>query len=99
MQKNLSRGLARGATRPDSKTFPGAPELALLRLVGLFWSTSDYSHPVVVPAVLLMGQYLSQSRVRSLRDLTSGLFLCSLLAQVSCTPISPYKRYTDYVQV
>ncbi|AFR93321.2 nucleolar protein 14 [Cryptococcus neoformans C23] len=81
MQKNLSRGLARGATRPDSKTFPGAPELALLRLVGLFWSTSDYSHPVVVPAVLLMGQYLSQSRVRSLRDLTSGLFLCSLLAQ------------------
>ena len=83
MQKNLTRGLARGATRSESKTYPRAPELVLLRLVGVIWSTSDYSNPVVMPAVLLMGQYLAQSRVRSTADLASGLFLCSILTQVS----------------
>jgi len=82
MQKNLARGHARGASREDSKTFPGCPEIVILRLVGVVWSTSDFSHPVVAPAVLLMCQYLGQSRIRSVSDLASGLFLCSLLAQV-----------------
>ncbi|BEJ18214.1 hypothetical protein CspHIS471_0704910 [Cutaneotrichosporon sp. HIS471] len=81
MQKNLVRGLARGASNPTSKTMPGGPELTLLRLVGVTWSTSDFSHPVVQPAMLLMGQYLSQSRIRSTSDLASGLFMCSLVAQ------------------
>jgi nucleolar protein 14 len=83
MQKNLTRGLARGATRPDSKTFPGAPELVVLRLVGSIWSTSDFSHPVVAPAILLMGQYLSHGRIRTTSDIGSGLMICSLLVQVS----------------
>ncbi|OCF35452.1 nucleolar protein 14 [Kwoniella heveanensis BCC8398] len=81
MQKNLTRGLARGPSREDSKTFPRCPELVLLRLIGSIWSTSDFSHPVVAPAVLLMGQYLAQSRIRSVTDLASGLYLSSLLAQ------------------
>jgi nucleolar protein 14 len=81
MQKNLAKGLARGASNPSSKTLPGAPELTLLRLVGTTWSTSDFSHPVAQPAMLLMGQYLSQSRIRSTSDLASGLFLVSLIAQ------------------
>jgi nucleolar protein 14 len=84
MHKNLARGLTRGATLPGSKTFPGTSELALLRLIGPIWSTSDQSHPVVTPAMLLIGQYLSQARVRSLADLASGLFLCTLTLQV-CT--------------
>lgn len=83
MQKNLMRGLARGASRIDSKTLPGCSELVILRLIGVIWSTSDFSHPVVAPAVLLMCQYLGQSRVRTTSDLASGLFLCSLLAEVS----------------
>ncbi|KAL7413127.1 nucleolar protein 14 [Mrakia frigida] len=81
MQKNLSRGLSRGAALPDSKTWPGAPELGLLRVVGVVWSTSDYSHPVAAPAMLLMGQYLSQARIRGTRDVASGLFLSSLVLQ------------------
>ena len=83
MQKNLSRGLARGAALADSKTWPGAPELGLLRVIGVLWSTSDYSHPVAAPAMLLMGQYLSQARIRETSDIASGLFLCSLVLQVS----------------
>lgn len=82
MQKNLVRGLSRGAQLPDSKTFPGPSELALLRLIGAIWSTSDLSHPVVTPAMLLIGQYLGQCRVRNLSDLASGLFLCTLVLQV-----------------
>lgn len=84
MQKNLVRGLARGATQLESKTFPGAPELVLLRLVGAIWSSSDFSHPVVAPAVLLIGQYLGHGRIRQVSDIASGLFLCTLLAQVGC---------------
>ena len=83
MQKNLTRGLARGAADPRARTWPGAAELTLLRMVGTIWSTSDFSHPVVAPAMLLMGQYLSQARVRDTADLASGLSLCSLVAQVS----------------
>jgi hypothetical protein len=82
MQKNLSRGLGRGATRLDSKTYPGAPELVILRLIGSIWSTSDFSHPVVAPSILLMGQYLSHGRIRQTSDIASGLMLCSLLVQV-----------------
>ncbi|WWC90039.1 uncharacterized protein L201_004969 [Kwoniella dendrophila CBS 6074] len=80
MQKNLTRGLAKGPSNKASKTFPGCAELVLLRLIDSIWSTSDFSHPVVAPAVLLMGQYLAQSRIRSTSDLASGLFLCSVLA-------------------
>lgn len=78
MQKNLKRGLAHGATEATSKTWPGLPELSLLRVIGLIWPTSDMKHHVVSPARLLMGSYLGLCRVRSLQDLTSGLFLCSL---------------------
>jgi hypothetical protein len=83
MQKNLTRGLARGPNNPESKTWPGAAELVLLRIIGAVWSTSDFSHPVVVPALLLMGQYLSQARIRRMSDLGAGLFMVSILAQVS----------------
>lgn len=82
MQKNLARGLAQGALLPDSRTWPGSAELALLRLVGIVWSTSDLNHAVGTPAMLLIGQYLAQARVRRLNDIASGLFLCTLALQV-----------------
>ncbi|KZT05576.1 Nop14-like protein [Laetiporus sulphureus 93-53] len=78
MHKNLQRGLSRGATEPDTKTWPGLPELSLLRVIGQVWSTSDKNHNVVSPARLLMGAYLGLGRIRSLQDLASGLYLCSL---------------------
>lgn len=79
MHKNFLRGSSLGVLSPDAKTWPGAAELTLLRLVGLIWSTSDLSHPVVAPAMLLMCEYLGQARVRNLHDLRTGLFLCSLI--------------------
>ncbi|KDQ08229.1 hypothetical protein BOTBODRAFT_118835 [Botryobasidium botryosum FD-172 SS1] len=81
MQKNLTRGLTHGSLRPEAKTFPGTSEISLLRMIGLVWSTSDLSHPVVAPAMLLMGQYLAQARIRSVTDMASGLFVCTLFLQ------------------
>jgi nucleolar protein 14 len=81
MQKNLTRGLQAGPLLDTSKTWPGAGELALLRIVGTLWSTSDFSHPVAAPAMLLICQYLGQCRVRSLKDVAAGLFLTSLVLQ------------------
>ena len=76
MHKNLKRGLNRGA-----KTWPGLPELVLLRVLGALWPTSDMHHIVVSPARLLMGSYLGLCKIRSLANATSGLFLCSLFLQ------------------
>ena len=81
MQKNLRLGLSRGATKQEVKTWPGLPELMLLRVTGLIWSASDLNHPVIGPARLLMASYLGLCRVRSLSDICSGLFICTLWLQ------------------
>lgn len=81
MQKNLRLGLSRGATNPDAKTWPGLPELIMLRVTGLIWSTSDLNHPVIGPTRLLMASYLGLCRVRNLSDICSGLFICTLWLQ------------------
>ncbi|KAI0797123.1 nucleolar protein 14 [Abortiporus biennis] len=81
MQKNLKRGLSNGVTQSASKTWPGLPELSLLRVVSIIWPTSDMNHHVVSPARLLMGSYLGLCRIRSLQDIASGLFLSTLFLQ------------------
>ncbi|CCL98246.1 uncharacterized protein FIBRA_00240 [Fibroporia radiculosa] len=81
MHKNLKRGLSRGATQLDAKTWPGLPELSLLRVIGEIWPTSDKNHHVVSVARMLMGAYIGLGRVRSIQDLASGAFLCSLFLQ------------------
>ncbi|KAJ7639482.1 nucleolar protein 14 [Roridomyces roridus] len=81
MHKNLKRGLAHGALDPSSRTWPGLPELTLLRVIGATWPTSDLNHAVVSPTRVLLGAYLGLARVRSLQDIASGLFLCTLCLQ------------------
>jgi nucleolar protein 14 len=81
MQKNFARGL-QDPLDSSSKTFPRHAELALLRVLGAIWSTSDMKHVVVGPARYLMGTYLGLGRVRDLKDVTSGLYLCTLFIQV-----------------
>lgn len=78
MQKNLTKGLSRGATSPESRTWPGPSELAVLWTISHIWPTSDMNHHVISPARLLMGSYLGLGRIRSLQDVCSALFLCTL---------------------
>ncbi|KAG0148425.1 hypothetical protein CROQUDRAFT_410791 [Cronartium quercuum f. sp. fusiforme G11] len=77
MQKNLTQALV----NQTGAGWPGLCELTLLRLIGLIWSTSDFSHPVVAPALLMICQYLSQLPVRKFRDMLSGLFMSTLVLQ------------------
>jgi nucleolar protein 14 len=65
----------------EAKTWPGVQELCFLRLIGTIWPTSDKKHAVVTPTRLLMGAYLGLCRVRDLKDMASGLFLCTLFLQ------------------
>ncbi|EOQ99631.1 putative nucleolar complex protein 14 [Wallemia ichthyophaga EXF-994] len=81
LERNFNKGVSAGATNDKSKTWPGIPELSILRVVGVVWSTSDYSHPVGSAAQLLIGQYLSQARIRSLSDIIKGLVLCGISLQ------------------
>jgi len=81
MHKNLKRGLSQGSLKPESKTWPGTAELSLLRIIGLIWPTSDLHHTVVSPTRLIVGAYLGLCRVRTLRDIASGLYLSTLILQ------------------
>ncbi|WFD30401.1 nucleolar complex protein 14 [Malassezia sp. CBS 17886] len=80
MHRNLVKGLSHGALKASSRTWPGLPELVFLRVCGLVWPTSDRWHPVATPLSLLEAQYLAHARVRSLADIASALYLCSLVA-------------------
>ena len=60
-----------------SKSTQSPSYLFLFTLIGLIYSTSDHFHQIVTPASLLIGQHLSQNKIRNLGDLFSGLYLCS----------------------
>jgi nucleolar protein 14 len=81
MHKNLKRGLSQGAQNLESRTWPGMGELSILRVIGQLWPTSDLHHAVVSPTRVLMGAYLGLCRIRTLSDIASGLFLCTLWLQ------------------
>lgn len=80
LQKNFTKGL-QDPLEISSKTFPGLPELVFLRVLGSIWSTSDMKHAVVGLAHYLMGAYLGLGRVRDIKDIASGLTICSLFIQ------------------
>lgn len=63
--------------------FPDIKTLVTLRSIGHIFPTSDYSHPVVTPAILFMTEILAQAEIRSEVDIGRGLFLSQLLYDVS----------------
>ncbi|KAK0535519.1 nucleolar complex protein 14 [Tilletia horrida] len=82
MQRNLQRGLAAGALLPGSRTWPrSGGELALLRIAGAVWPTSDWQHPVSTPRALLIAQYLAHARIRCTGDVACALYLVTLVAE------------------
>ncbi|KAJ2963022.1 hypothetical protein NQZ79_g2018 [Umbelopsis isabellina] len=59
--------------------FPDIKTLVTLRSIGHIFPSSDYSHPVVTPAILFMTEILAQAEIRSEVDIGRGLFLSQLL--------------------
>ena len=67
--RSIKSRLERGPTMPPRST------LLLLHIVGLIFSTSDYHHIVVTPAILLIFAYLEHGRILNVSHLVSALFL------------------------
>jgi len=59
--------------------YPDVKTLIMLRSLGQIFPTSDFSHPVVTPALLYMTEILAQGEIRSEIDIGRGLFLIQLL--------------------
>nr|CAD7454804.1 unnamed protein product [Timema tahoe] len=67
--------------RKHPKTFPDLDTLIFFKLVSLLFPTSDFRHQVVTPALVFMGQLLSQCRVKTKADIAKGLFICTLFLE------------------
>lgn len=62
-----------------SKQFPQLDTLVLLKIVSSLYSTSDFRHSIASPCVIFISQILTRSRVSTRSDITSGLFLVTVL--------------------
>ncbi|KAK7243781.1 hypothetical protein RIF29_38593 [Crotalaria pallida] len=66
----------------ESSSWPSSKTLFLLRLWSMVYPCSDFRHPVMTPAMLLMCEYLMRCPIVSGRDIAIGSFLCSMLLSV-----------------
>ena len=61
--------------------WPGTGTVLLLRALGHIFPVTDLRHAVVTPAVLLLGQMVAQTPVRSLYDLVMGVVCSGLMIE------------------
>jgi nucleolar protein 14 len=59
--------------------FPSLGRLMLIKLIGQIFSVTDYTHALITPLVLYMCQCITQSPVNTPLDVSSGLFMTSML--------------------
>ncbi|XP_050310723.1 nucleolar protein 14 homolog [Anthonomus grandis grandis] len=67
--------------RKKSKKYPGLEVLVFLKLVSLFFSTSDFRHQIVTPCFMFMEQMLRTCKVKEPKDISYGLFVCTLVLE------------------
>ncbi|CAI8041281.1 Nucleolar protein 14 [Geodia barretti] len=60
------------------RLFPPFDHVVIFWLVGVVFSASDFRHPVTTPAMLIMGQILLKSSVKTVGDLVLGLTVCHI---------------------
>lgn len=84
------------AEKEERRGKPRYPEFDLMlyfRLVSVLFPTSDRRHPVVTLVMLFMSHILTQCPVSTTKDVSSGLFICSLYADY----VSLSKRFIPEV--
>ncbi|EMR11696.1 hypothetical protein PNEG_00131 [Pneumocystis murina B123] len=64
-----------------TKSLPLIQDLVFLRIIGVIFPTSDLSHVIVTPTLLIMGQLLSQLKIISLGDIVLKLYIITLFAE------------------
>ncbi|XP_070540572.1 nucleolar protein 14-like [Ptychodera flava] len=67
--------------KKGSGKYPGLDSLLYFKLVSLLFPTSDFSHSVVTPTMLYMGQILTHCQPINCKDVAAGLFICNLFLQ------------------
>eukprot|EP00897_Mesotaenium_endlicherianum_P006282 jgi/Mesen1/5682/ME000288S04895 len=96
MHKHLSARLK----APDGGScWASVRVLLLLRLWGLIFPSSDFRHPVMTPAMLLVGEYLTRCPVWSIQDVTAGLFLSSLALNMVSSSRRFFPEAINFVHV
>jgi len=73
--KILGGGLPVSSTR----CWPSPGDLVFYRAIQCVFPVTDFRHPVVSPAQLLLGQYLAQCPIRGHRDIVACLATCNIL--------------------
>ncbi|CAM9440140.1 unnamed protein product, partial [Chrysoparadoxa australica] len=81
MQKRLAKALSDRA----GNCWPSIGSFLQLQLLGDIFPVTDYSHPLVTPAFLLLGQCIAQCPVKSPQDLRAGLLCCGIMLSY-CLP-------------
>lgn len=61
--------------------WPSTGVILLLKTVGHIFPVTDLRHQVVTPTILLLGQMLAQTPVRSVHDLAMGVLCCGLMIE------------------
>ncbi|XP_057743067.1 uncharacterized protein LOC130961303 [Arachis stenosperma] len=77
--ESIRKQFVESIKNPESSSWPSTKTLFLLRLWSMIFPCSDFRHPVMTPAILLMCEYLMRCRIVSGRDIAIGSFLCSML--------------------
>lgn len=65
--------------KKNAKRFPNLDTLVFFKLIGVFFPTSDFRHPITTPSNVFLHHILSQSKIKSRSDVASGLFLVTLV--------------------
>lgn len=63
------------------KTFPTLDTLVFLKIVSSLYSVSDFRHTIASPCVIFISQMLTHSRLLTRADISSGLFLVTILLE------------------
>jgi len=82
LQARLGKGLRDHELGERARSpWPSPGALLLLRLLPRVFCATDFRHPVVTPALLYMGQALTQCPLLRPRDVERGLFVAALALQ------------------
>ena len=66
----------------ETKQFPKIHEILWLKSLTTLFPVTDFKHPVITPAMLLIGECLEACHVPSTTSLLRGLLLCSTMLHV-----------------
>jgi len=76
----VSKRLAVGSQRSPWLTLG---DVLLLRMATHVYPPTDYRHPVLTPATLLLGRVIMQCPLRSAADVAAGLACCAALIEMT----------------